>query len=281
LDFDAVSLWMAWGARGVRALSRGEFGARVGAPRILGVLDRYNLPSTWFVPGHTADTYPDLTREIARRGHEIGNHGYLHEAFDSLSREQVRNVIRMANDALERVTGVRPKGLRAPAGDFEGWLFELLLEEGFEYDSSRFDGEFDLYWCRRPDLLCDDGPNIPGEPIGLVEVPLSMVMQDFIYFEANFGAPLLTGSAPPSVVEEIWRSQFDYMYERVPGGVLTLTLHPQSIGWGLRMVALERFLEHCLAKPGTRFSTCGQVAMEFRARGAATPAAVAALPFAQ
>ena len=263
-DFDAVSLWMAWGSRGVRALSRDEFGARVGTPRILDVLERYGVASTWFIPGHTAETFPEITRRVAQCGHEIGNHGYLHEAFDDLSLEEIRAIVRKGSDALERVTGVRPRGFRAPAGDFSSELCQLLLDEGFAYDSSRFDGEYDLYWCRGADTLHDDGPNIMGAPIDLPEVPLSMVMQDFVYFEVNYGSPFLAGGAPPSHVEEVWRSQFDYMVERVPGGVLTVTMHPQSIGWGGRIVVLERFIEHVLATPGVRFSTCGASADEFR-----------------
>jgi peptidoglycan/xylan/chitin deacetylase (PgdA/CDA1 family) len=265
-DFDAVSIWMAWGARGVRTLSRGEFGAKVGAPRILDILDRYGITSTWFIPGHTADTYPHITAKVAEQGHEIGNHGYLHEAFDKRTHDEVRQIIRKGNEALQRVTGQRPRGLRAPAGDFDGHLFEMLVEEGFDYDSSCFDGEFDLCWARGEGTIREDGPNIPGEPLDLVEVPLSMVMQDFIYFEPNYAEPQLTGAAPPSHVEEIWLAQFDYMYERAPGGILTVTMHPQSIGWGLRSLVLERFIEHVLEQPGTRFATCGAVADEFRSQ---------------
>ena len=114
-DFDAMSLWMNWGARGPQALSRGEFGAKVGAPRLLELFDQYGIRSTWFVPGHTADTYPELTASVAERGHEIGNHGYLHETFDLLDDDGTRAVLRKANDTLERVTGSRPRGFRLPA----------------------------------------------------------------------------------------------------------------------------------------------------------------------
>jgi peptidoglycan/xylan/chitin deacetylase (PgdA/CDA1 family) len=277
-DFDAVSLWMAFGANGARALSRGEFGAKTGAPRILDVLDRYDIKTTWFTPGHTAETFPAVTRDVVERGHEIGNHGYLHEIFDSIPFEEVKSVIRKGNDAIERVTGVRPQGMRAPAGDFDGRLQEFLLDEGFAYDSSRWDGEFELYWARGLDTLHSDGPNELGAPIDLVEVPLSLMMQDLVYFEADFAVSAFQGRCAPSQVEEIWRDQFQYMYDRVPDGVLVVTMHPQSIGWGLRAAMLERFIEHCLSQPGTRFATCATVAAEFRAAAGSQPLESATTP---
>lgn len=266
IHFDALSLWMGWGVppESSRTLSRGEFSGRVGAPRVLDILERYGVKSSWFVPGHTADAFPEVTARIAAEGHEIGNHGYLHEALDRYSIDEVRAIIRKGNETLERITGQRPRGMCAPAGDFDGRLMELLLEEGFAYDHSRFDGEFEIYWARGLDKIRPDGPPVWGPTLDLVEIPLSMLMQDFIYYESNYGQPFLTGSSTPSQVEEIWTSQFDYMYERVPGGTMTLVCHPDAVGWGSRSVVLERFIEHCLSREGTRFATCEEVAHEFR-----------------
>jgi hypothetical protein len=155
--------------------------------------------------------------------------------------------------------------MRVPNGDFGGDLLEFLRDEGFQYDSSRMDGEYQVYWARGLDTVRDDGPNTKGATIDLVEVPMSWIMQDLIYFERNYANPLLLGGFTPSMVEEIWLRQFDYMYENVPGGVLTLTMHPQAIGWGGRIGVLERFLDHTQSKPGVRFTTCLQTAEEFRA----------------
>lgn len=263
-DFDADSLWMSWGARGVRALSRGEFGARVGVPRILDLLDDYGITATWFIPGHDAESYPAQARDVADRGHEIGNHGYVHEAFDRLSDDEAHRLIRKAQDALANVTGQRPRGIRLPNGDFTGDLLEFIRDEGFAYDSSRMDGEYELYWARGKDLIRDEGPNVKGPTLDLVEVPMSWMMQDLIYFERSYEAPLLIGGFTPSMVEEIWIRQFDYMYDQVPGGVLTLTMHPQAIAWGGRIGVLAKFIENAMSKSGVRFTTCEQVADEFR-----------------
>jgi len=263
-DFDADSLWMSWGARGSRALSRGEFGATIAVPRILDLLDDYGLTSTWFIPGHDAETYPQQASKVADGGHEIGNHGYVHEAFDRLADDEVHRLIQKASDALYRVTGQRPRGMRVPNGDFTGELLEYLSDHGFTYDSSRMDGEYQVYWARGLDEVRDEAPNIKGTPIDLVEVPMSWVMQDLIYFERNYENPLLLGGFTPSMVEEIWLRQFDYMYDRVQNGVLTLTMHPQAIGWGGRIGVLENFLDHAKSKSCVRFTTCGQIADEFR-----------------
>jgi peptidoglycan-N-acetylglucosamine deacetylase len=267
VHFDAMSIWLGWGVppTSSRMLSRGEFSGRVGGPRVLDIFKHYDVKASWFIPGHTADAFPEATRRVADEGHEIGNHGYAHEDISALSLEEIRQVVRKGNEALDRITGQRPRGFCAPAGEFDGRLLELLVEEGFTYDHSRFDGEFTLYWARGFDEIPLDGPPVWGPQLDLVEVPLSWLMQDFVYYEFNYGTPQLTGSSTPSQVEEIWTTQFDYMYERVPGGVMSLVLHPDAVGWGTRSLVLERFIEHVLSKDGTRFATAETVANEFRA----------------
>ena len=78
-DFDAMSVWIGtYHARSPSAISRGEFG-RVGAERLLRMLREWEIRSTWFVPGHTADAFPTTVAKVAEEGHEIAHHGYFHE----------------------------------------------------------------------------------------------------------------------------------------------------------------------------------------------------------
>jgi peptidoglycan/xylan/chitin deacetylase (PgdA/CDA1 family) len=268
VDFDALSLWLQWGARGARALSRGEFGGRVGAPRLLSTLRRFSVPTTWFVPGHSAETYPEVTAEITAQGHEIANHGYLHESFDKLTPDRIREVLAQSNAALERITGQRPRGFRHPTGDSTGLLFEILVENGFDYDSSLMGDDFYPYWCRGEDTFTEMAPPTFGPTLDLVEVPISFVTNDFHRFEFNYAEPLLVGHDAPEDVSAIWHSHFDFMYETCPGGTMTIIVHPQCIGQGLRLKMLERFIEYCISHKGTRFATIGAVADEFRARDA-------------
>jgi peptidoglycan/xylan/chitin deacetylase (PgdA/CDA1 family) len=265
-DFDAESLWMAWGARGAKALSRGEFAARVGVPRILDLLRDRGIRSSWFIPGHDADMHPELVARIATEGHEIGNHGYLHENLSNRGDDEVRDILRRGNRAIERITGVRPVGFRAPDGDFDRHLLELLVEEGFRYDSSMKDGESEVYWARGPDVLHDDAANVLGPSLDLIEVPQSWLMQDFIFLERNYRDPTLIGGYTPSQLEEMWFGQLDYVCDRIGTGVITLTTHPQCIGWGSRITLLERFIDRVHSHSGTRFATCTDIADEFRER---------------
>ena len=173
-DFDAISLWIGpYGATSPSMISRGEFGA-VGARRLLRLLDRFGVPATFFVTGHTADTYPEIVREIVAAGHEIGHHGYLHENPAALgSKEREREVLEMGLRALDRAAGVRPVGYRSPAWDNSPHTIELLLEAGFRYESSLMGDDFTPYWCRVGDVIRPDGPYEFGPEVDLVEMPVS------------------------------------------------------------------------------------------------------------
>lgn len=264
VDFDAIALWRNFGATGARSQSRGEFDVNVGAPRLLALFDRLSIPTSWFIPGHTVETWPAVTRDVHAAGHEIGNHGYYHESFDELDADEAIATVRRANRAIEAVAGVRPRGMRVPGGDLHGDLFEQLVAEGFDYDSSLLGGDFYPVWCRARDRH-PDGPTVFGERLDLVEIPIGFLTNDWNHFEFNYSAPTFTGSSTPSMVEEIWRSQFDYMYRHCPGGSLIVTLHPQCIGQGGRMLMLERFLDYCRSHPGVRFVRHDTIVDEFRA----------------
>jgi peptidoglycan/xylan/chitin deacetylase (PgdA/CDA1 family) len=266
-DFDAISIWVGpMGATSPSMISRGEFGP-VGVERLLTLLGREGIEATFFVPGHTADTYPDAVRAIVAAGHEIGHHGYLHEnpvALESAARE--REVLERGLEALARVAGVRPVGYRSPSWDNSPRTVELLLEYGFSYESSLMGKDFEPYWCRVGDVVDPDGPYRFGLEVDLVELPVSWLLDDFPHFEyvrlANRVSP---GLAAASKVEEIWREEFDWMYREVAGGVYTLTMHPQVIGRGHRLLMLERLIAYFAGHDGVRFATLAEAAEAFRA----------------
>lgn len=268
-DFDAISLWIGpHAARSPSAISRGEFGA-VGCRRILRLLERESVPATFFITGHTAETYPELVREIVAAGHEIGHHGYLHEnplALETPERE--REVLLRGLAALDSVVGVRPVGYRSPAWDNSPWTIDLLLEQGFLYESSLMGDDFSPYWCRTGDVIQTDGPYLFGSEVDLVEMPVSWILDDYPHFEyLSLRSLGITnpGLSAPSKVEEIWRDDFTFMRREVPNGVFTLTMHPQIIGRGHRMLMLERLVQWMKTHPGARFSTLGTAADAFRA----------------
>lgn len=264
-DFDAISLWAgSFGTTSPGMVSRGEFGV-VGARRILELLERYELPSTWFVPGHTAETYPDLVAAVHDLGHEIGHHGYCHENPSRLSPDDERRILDKGIKVLESLTGTTPRGYRSPAWDMSSNTVALLVESGFLYDSSLMAQDFEPYWCRQDDKFDPEGPYRFGPLAPLVELPVSWELDDFPMFEyVSLPQKLYPGLRPAEHVWSVWAGDFAYMREYVPAGVFTLTMHPQVIGRGHRMLFLERFLEHLRSHPDVAFERMGEVAQRWK-----------------
>lgn len=267
-DFDTVTAWMnnvETPTPGI--LSRGEFGGRVGIWRVLELLERYSIPATFFTPGYTAETFPEAMHAIVSRGHEIGHHGYLHESPTQFLGDPVgeRAMFERGLEALDRVLGIRPTGYRSPGWDLTWESVRILLELGFEYDSSMAADDYSLYFARHSDVPATTGGYRFGAETNLVEVPVSWSWDDFPQFEF-VNSPRFTANtlANPDKVFEIWASDIDYMVRRVPDGVFDLTMHPQVIGRGHRLLLLERFIEHCLTYPSLRFARVRDVVDQFR-----------------
>lgn len=261
-DFDAMSLWIgSFGATSPSVISRGEFG-KVGTLRLLELLGRYRIPSTWFIPGHTVDTFPELVEKVAAAGHEVGHHGYCHENPATLSLEEERRVLERGLESIRRVIGKPPQGYRSPAWDTSPFTLNLLLEHGFFYDSSMMADDFTPYYCRIGDEITKDQPYGFGKEVELVELPVTWGLDDFPPFE--FVIRGNQGLSSPSQVYESWSGDFDYLYQRLGEGVFTLTMHPQVIGRGHRLLMLERLIEYMKGHSGVRFRTMGEVAAEWK-----------------
>ncbi len=262
-DFDAISLWLGgFRATSLSAISRGEFG-RVGAERLLTLLREQNIRSTWFIPGHSAETYPHIVEQLVAGGHEIGNHGYLHSRPKSPEDEAA--ILDRGNDVLTRMTGRRPLGYRSPGAGLSYNMVELLCERGFAYDSSLMGNDFSPYYLRRGDVASDDGPYLFGKPIDVVEIPFTWGLDDFPAFEyVTSRAGIQPGLSSPSAVYEIWAGDFDYLYDRIGEGVYTLTMHPQVIGRGHRLLMLERLIRHIQSHRGVEFKTMLEVATAWK-----------------
>jgi peptidoglycan/xylan/chitin deacetylase (PgdA/CDA1 family) len=256
-DFDALSVWLAYEKPTPAMLYRGEYGARVGIPRILGFLERHRLPATFFVPGHTVESFPAETEAILDAGHEVAHHSYAHLDPSTQTAAEERADMERAWQALERV-GVRPLGFRSPSADLSEATLGLVEELGFLYDSSLMADDYRPFHPRIGDRVSRGEPLVRGRESRLWELPLSFELDDWPHFQFNF-EPYRKGGAPPSAVLEIWQAEFDWMHENVDGGVLTVCMHPQVIGRGHRMAMLEAFVGHCL-EAGASFEGMGAVA---------------------
>lgn len=257
-DFDALSVWFSYETTSPNMLQRGEYGARVGVPRILALLERYQLQATFFIPGHTVDSFPQETLTICDAGHELAHHSYNHVAPAEQSADEERYDMERALQAFDAID-VRPIGYRAP-GDHSPRTLELLEEFGFLYDSSYKGADYLPYHPRIGDQVARDTPLVRGRESTLWELPTSYEFDDWVYFQYNF-SPYRNGTSTPSKVLEIWSAELDWMDANIDNGVLTVLMHPQVIGRGSRIGMLEQFIQHGVDR-GVRFQTMAQVATD-------------------
>jgi peptidoglycan/xylan/chitin deacetylase (PgdA/CDA1 family) len=263
-DADAISDAVRRGDSPVKR-SHGEFGIRVGIPRILDLLEAEAIPATWFVPGHTVETFPEAIRSVVEHGHELACHGWYHEDFSAISPKEQAAILERARDAVGAAFGETPRGHRAPYWALAEETLELVEAAGFGYDSSLMADDYHLYRVRHGDRHSTSGPSTLGTDGALVEVPISWSLDDWPYFEP---APATgrDGLAAPSRVLEIWTAELRYAWEHAPGGLLTVTMHPECIGRGHRMAMLERFIAEAKGLDGVEFGRLDAFVSRWQAR---------------
>lgn len=273
-DFDAMSVWIAnFRTDSPNALSRGEFG-QVGAQRILDLLADYDSKSTWFVPGHTIEAFPGECQRLVAEGHEVGHHGYCHENPARLEIEKEQAILERGIALIKDLTGRAPRGYRSPAGSFSPHTLRLLIDHGFLYDSSMLGNDFTPYYCRDGIKAAIDTPYDFGKSVDLVEMPFSWNLDDFPFFEyTSSRRGISQGLADPARVYDVWAGDFEYLYTKLGKGVFILTMHPQVIGRGHRMLMLERFIKDLKSHGGVTFSTMGDFVQRWKAEHPFTEAA--------
>ncbi len=245
-DVDAESVILAADPRHEERsslMSHQRYGPRVGLPRILMLLERMNVRATFFVPGATADRYPEALEAILDAGHEVGHHGYLHESLIGADESSERKYLELGLESLERVGGVVPVGYRAPWWETTVRTRPLLAEYGFRYDTSFFDSD-EPYWV--------DTSNGP-----LLEVPVTWALDDW---ERYAFWPDVTGDGRidrPSAVANAWFEEIGAL--TAVGGTAVLTMHPFLSGRPARALALEALIERIRAELGSRIMSLGQI----------------------
>ena len=247
-------------------ISRGEFGANVGAQRILALLKKYRIRTSWYIPGHTLETYPDQCRAVFDGGHEIGHHGWTHVPPAEMTREQEEAGLARANEQIRKLTGRTARGYRSPSWDLSPHSVELLLKHGFTYDSSMMGDDYTPYQVRQGDVITVDQPAQWGKPCRLIEMPISWSLDDYPHFEfIRTKDWILPGLRNYNAVMSNWIDDFTYMTKAVKWGVITYTFHPFVIGRAGRMLMLERLIKK-LKDGGAIFTTLEDAAAEYAKR---------------
>ena len=253
-DVDAESAMLAVDpghANRMSATSHQAYGPLVGVPRILKMLARHDVTSTFFVPGYTALRYPDVIRSIVAEGHEVAHHGYLHEAMAGLSVDEEAAILDRGTAVLEEVTGVRPVGYRAPMWELNWHSPKLLQDRGFLYDSSLMDAD-------HPYELAVGSES-------LVEIPIQWALDDWeqYCFVPDFSGTGLIES--PVKVAEMWRLEFDAL--RKVGGCFVLTNHPFLSGRPSRAAALDELISYVCSHDDVWVTHLGAIAEHVRGLG--------------
>jgi peptidoglycan-N-acetylglucosamine deacetylase len=256
-DFDAHSVWMGtFGLTSPSYLSRGEFGAEVGVPRLLNLFQRYGVQGTWCTPAHSMETFPAAFASILEAGQEVAAHGCFHEGVPKLDEAEERRLMARQLEQHEKNVGKRPRGYRSPAWDFTENTLAILEEFGFEWDSSLMGRDFEPYHPRPVEVRWEEG-SVFGEPSPLLEFPVSWYLDDFPAVEYIPGANAGLGST--EVIYQRWKDHFDYAYEHVDGGVLALTVHPQTIGRAHHIAMFEKLIDYMAGHDGTWFASLSDI----------------------
>jgi peptidoglycan/xylan/chitin deacetylase (PgdA/CDA1 family) len=242
-DVDNESYLLARGETSPTTLSAADFGAQAGLPRVLEMLDRHNVPASFFIPAVSALIHPEMIPAILKgKRHEIGVHGWIHEFTPGLggNAAEEERLLTQAIDYLTKASGKRPVGYRAPSWAFSENTLGLIRKYSFLYDSS-------LQALDEPYEIVSN-----GEQTGMVELAIDWTLTETPYLGRSGAMP------QPQLLFQLYKDEFDAAYQQ--GTLFVLTLHPHVIGHRAPMKYLDEFVAYMKSKPGVWFATCEQVA---------------------
>lgn len=276
VDADCVAGWLGsyGGADSPADLSRGLSAGNEGIPRMLQLFEDEGIDTSWYIPGHTIETFREEVQAVADAGHEIGVHGYSHENPTDLSREQEDEILQRSIDLVADLTGEKPVGHRASWWEFSENTPELVEKYDFLYDSSLMEREFEPGYMRTGDswekINYDQDPDswtTPyeyGEETDVIEIPISWYRDDippmlFIkqpIYHAGYKDPQM-------MYEQYYKRQFDYLYNRRGAGVYTFTIHPDIHGLPHMITHLEAFINYVKGHENATFRTLEEIARQY------------------
>ncbi|KAI4698446.1 hypothetical protein J4E90_008083 [Alternaria incomplexa] len=276
VDVDAVCGWLGsyGGEDSTSDISRGLFAGTVGTQRLLKMFKKYDIKTTWFIPGHSLETFPEDMAAVRDAGHEIGLHGYSHENPSDMSMEQQHHVLDKTYRMLTEFAGKPPRGSVAPWWETSREGAELLLSYGIEYDHSMSHHDCQPYYLRTGDTWTKIDykkkakdwmkPLVAGQQTGLVEIPANWYLDDLpphMFIKASKNSH---GFVNARDTEDLWRDHFDYFYREYDEFIFPITIHPDVSGRPHLLLMHERLIEHFKKHEGVEFVTMEEMADEFR-----------------
>lgn len=279
VDVDAVAGWLGslGGEDSPLDISRGMFAGEVGVPRLLKLFAKYNIKTTWFIPGHSLETFPKEMAAVRDAGHELGLHGYSHENPVALNVQQQKDILNHTFTLLTEFNrGIPPKGSVAPWWEVSAEGTNLLLEQGIEYDHSNMAHDCQAYYLRDEDHWTKIDykqqahtwmkPLYKGKETGLVCIPANWYLDDLPPMMFIKGIPNSHGWVSPQVIEQIWKDMFTYCYREEEEFIFPITIHPDTSGRPQVILMLERFIEWINTHDNVHWVPMIDMAREFRAK---------------
>jgi peptidoglycan/xylan/chitin deacetylase (PgdA/CDA1 family) len=234
------------------------------------------IKTTWFMPGHSIETFPDQMQAVADAGHEIGVHGYSHENPIAMTRQQEADVLDKSIELITRLAGRKPTGYVAPWWEFSNVTNELLIERGILYDHSLMHHDFQPYRVRVGDSwtkidYSKDArdwmkPLVRGRESNLIEIPANWYLDDLPPMMFIKKAPNSHGFVNPRDIEQMWRDQFDWVYREYDYAVFPITIHPDVSGRPQVLLMLERLFEYMSRHAGVKFVCMEEMANDYARR---------------
>lgn len=278
VDFDSVAGWIGsyGGENSPSDIQRGIFAAEVGVPRLLKLFEREGIQASWFIPGHSLESFPEECAMVAAAGHEIGAHGYTHENPIRLARGQEADILDKSVELIRNLTGRTPAGYVAPWWEMSANTIDLLVEAGFVYDHSQSYRDFEPHYARGADNWVNIDYANPaatwmhplrrGAATPLVEIGANWYLDDLPPMMFIKASPNSHGFVDPRVIESLWRDQFDWVYREYEQAVFPITIHPDVSGRPQVLLMLERLLSYVRGFEGVSIVPMEQVARDFMAR---------------
>ncbi|KIV93054.1 hypothetical protein PV10_04299 [Exophiala mesophila] len=269
-DFDAVSHWLGTGCHpdnNMADYSSGIFAGQVGAVRLLNLLKQYDIADkvTWFIPGHTMETFPETVQKVVQSGAEIGLHGYSHEGIYQMTETQETDVLNKCIEVATKLTGKPPRGYRAPMYTIRETTVKLLRKNKFLYNSSLMHHDSQPFftpndppiktidfskpassWLEPTPIASQAYPESGLHP--LVEIPCGWYNEDMMPLQYLPHLANSMGYVSTRTVEQMWKDKFLWCWDHYEGSgsidfVFPILMHPDTSGMAHIIGMSERVIQ--------------------------------------